>query len=242
VRFPPLLELWQDVPAKFQRLVAEDFPFAEVGERVLSIKLMNEGAGAGDPRELQRIFKFRSEDSKMVISLESELLALTTSEYRRWEIFLPKFRSVLEAFFTVYSPPMFNRVGLRFQSVLNRELVQMAGASWRDLISHPVLATAEYFADTIDELPAMEIALMLDIDPGKLRVHLNTVHLNAVGNDKKEVGFLIDTDCFVDSEKFRSVDEVIKRIERLHGYSGRIFQACITEAVHNKLQPEPVTE
>ena len=235
IKFPRVLGLSQDMPSEFQRLVSSEYPLVEVVEPLASFRLI--GANPAPTvldKPLHRTFKFKSEDTAWVLTLEPELLALTCSKYERWEDFFPRFVRVAQHVFRLYGIPLVSRVGLRFQSVLVPSRIGLSGSPWRQIVQPSVLATLEYFSGPLSDLPPLDQTIVLEIEPGKMRLKLAKV---ANGDD---VGLLIDTDCFVDSENFRSLGDCTERIIKLHEYSGRIFQSCISDDVHDRLEPRPV--
>jgi uncharacterized protein (TIGR04255 family) len=228
VRFPPVLGLLQEPPSEFQRIFAKEYPLAEFAH---SISAVLPGSPQPEKVNLSRTYSFLTPDKSWRINIESNLLALTCQKYTEWRDFRARFAVILNDFFRVYGVGLVTRVGLRYKDVINKAALGLDGATWRELIEPPVLGTVEFFTDDLDKNPGMDFALVLSIPPGSLRVGFSLVQ-----NPDKQVGFLIDTDCFSEDQKPADVGALLDCADELHKYSNSVFQACITDRLHKALQ------
>jgi uncharacterized protein (TIGR04255 family) len=232
IRFPPVMALLQEYPAQLQNLFSRDYPLAEVSEQFAAMAI-----GAADQHSATvpsgRQFRFQDLEKQWTISLESNIFALTCTKYKRWEEFRDRFNGALNQFAQVYQLPLITRFGLRYKDVIDLTALELEGRAWSDIVRPEVLQTFEFFTEDTSKLSAFQCSLILEIEHGTVRIVLGTIT-----GPNKQVGLLIDTDCYVEPANFTSTSDVHNRAEQFHAYSGRIFQGCITDYLHNVLQPE----
>jgi len=104
VRFAPLLEITQNLPAQFQREIRTRFPNFALTQNV--------GLGGGQP--FPNEYAFNSSDNLSTASLGTNFIAYTTREYSHWMSFISEVKFLLEAFTTSYGIILSTRIGLRY--------------------------------------------------------------------------------------------------------------------------------
>jgi uncharacterized protein (TIGR04255 family) len=53
-------------------------------------------------------------------------------------------------------------------------------------------------------------------------------------------GYLIDTDYFFDGKEEAREDAILARLDKFNSYSRRVFRWCITDALVERMDPQPV--
>ena len=214
LRFPPLLRLQAEPPFQFQERVRERFPiYEDTGSQLdLPPQLSRLLGNAGK----QQVHKFLSEDGMWAVSVEANFFAITCSDYLSWEQFGDNLFSSLNAFIDEYHPSFFNRIGLRYQNIIDREWIGQ-DASWADFINPSLVGPIR---DLESDLLGARSALHIQLGEGGDAVQLQhgLVELEA-RNDRC---YLLDFDYY--TELKTEPKEAENVINRLHGYSGPAFQ------------------
>jgi uncharacterized protein (TIGR04255 family) len=76
----------------------------------------------------------------------------------------------------------------------------------------------------------MNFSVELQIPPGQAKIGISWVR-----NPEGDSGILIDTDCYDEGSWDPSASDLMSRAEKLHEYTGLVFQACITDKLHTAL-------
>ena len=194
--------------------------------------MVNSPAGSNPPTPIaQRSYRFRSADNKWCVDLDQGLLALTCFDYPEWAIFRARFDAILAKLIDIYQVRLITRIGLRYKDIISKGPLGLGNRSWRELIKPGVFGTIDFFTDGLDRNPQMDFSVFLTIPPGKVRIGVTSVM-----NPEREAGILIDTDCYSEESSAASVKDVMDRADKLHDYTSTVFQACITDLLHESLQ------
>lgn len=231
VQFPDVLALIQEPPSEFQKRFSKDYPLSEIRQLIAALAV-----GPSEPQkpitQPGRTYFFSSLDKNWTVSVESKLLALTCRNYREWPEFRKRFKPLLEAMIEMYGIGVISRLGLRYQDVIVRKALGLEGHSWNELLQPEVLRSFAFFTDEIEQSPPMSASIELGIPPGKIKIALSTV----ISQETKDEGLLIDTDCFAEKNIPADVDEILKQADDLHTYTGLVFDACISDTLHQALK------
>jgi uncharacterized protein (TIGR04255 family) len=235
IRLPLILALLHEPPAELQKRIAKAYPFAEVKQMVPQLFIGPQPVPRGDESISGRAYSFANSERTWRITLEPTLVALTCSKYSTWEEFRARFAEILDLIFAIYKVSAITRVGLRYRDIIDRETLKLGNQPWSALIERDVLGTFEYFTNELEGNPPYSATIELTIPPGKVRVQVATVQ-NATGGD----GFLIDTDCYSETERVADARQLLAHSDELHEYTRTIFQACITDRLHDALGPREI--
>ncbi len=240
LKFPPILRIDAELPVAFQEHVNREFPnYSEKTNWRLEWSL-----GAKEPSRSQldtrmqptdsmKNHEFSTEDGQWKINLTRTFLALTTDSYSVWEDFKRRLDIPLKALISVYSPSHFSRIGLRYKNVIKRSALELDGVDWSKLLKPQVLgilADSETSQNVRDLQSVCEISLP-DIDSA---VRVSTRLTRDRGTD--EICYMIDSDFF--SAQKTSIDEVHSRFDDFNQHASRLFQWCITERLHQSMEPQ----
>jgi uncharacterized protein (TIGR04255 family) len=185
------------------------------------------------PSELQRGWRFQSEDGNWTVTLQEEFFALETSAYTRWADFRARLASLTAAVADTLAPSIEQRVGLRFVDEVSEPRVGTP-AGWTGLIHDAVLGPAAYppFATAVR---ATQQVVELN-GPNGTRVNLR--HGSQPLPDGSGQVYLVDTDCFRHAGRAFDVEAIVVATDDLHTLAKQVFHATITEHLYSFLKGE----
>lgn len=236
VRFPRFLPIETEPPSEFQKHVIEQFPIYEQ-RQVFQISLNVGGAGSERSDVHGKMHAFQSSDQNATIVLASDSLSVSCSKYRSWEEFIPVVAHALKAFRATYQLPILTRVGLRYVNVIARDDLGLSAYKWSDLLKPHIaggfLGTALDENDVLSKTSILTVQL-LHGDRVLLR------HGMVTQNQTKKIAYLIDSDFFNEEQRDAGLDTTLEIAGRLHTNSGRLFRWCISDTLHEAMDPQPV--
>jgi len=245
LRFPPILRIDAEAPARFQEAIRQEFPLfeekfegsvdipSEVAEQLPAEFLRLPGISGME----RRSFQFRTLDEQWTLSLTRDFIALSTSNYTRWEEFQLYFRKPFEVFLAEYSPAIFTRIGLRYQDVIRKSELGLEETPWSELLQ-PYIAgiLAVPSVDQSHIKSTMQVVEMdLSDDYGKVTIR----HGFATDKRTNEICYLIDNDFF--AEKIKDSNDVIERLNHFNLRARRLFRWSITDRLHEAMEPEAIS-
>lgn len=235
--FPAILRIDSEVPANFQGKIQEQYPiYQEAQGANLKLNFPQELAQVvGNTLSLKSgraTYQFLSADKKWKITLTRETLSVSTVEYKRWEDFKHHLETAFNAFVEEYKPPFFTRVGLRYQDLIQRSTLGLDDVSWSELLSKPIAGelSAPEIVDRITHC-INQLTIRLDDEGGMI-----LLNHGLVSNEKSEDLYLIDSDFL--TEQKTEVQNVNERLDYFNKFSGRLFRWCISERLHDSLEPQ----
>src|SRR5437879_5705973 len=116
LRFPPILRIESELPAGFQERIRGSFPVLREsnppipGMAGLPDEIMKMIAPAIQPVGAHMTREFLTADDKWKVGLTRDFLALTCTEYLRWEDFKAHLRLPFDALVQEYAPAFCVRV------------------------------------------------------------------------------------------------------------------------------------
>jgi uncharacterized protein (TIGR04255 family) len=237
LRFPPVLRIEGQPPADFQDRVRDIFPLLERGNQLTIPQIPSNIAQLiGSPiGNVQYIFMTENGENKL--ALTPQAISLTTKNYTRWEHFWGQFNPALDALMDIYKPSFFNRIGLRYQNAILREVLDLAGRPWSELLGEEILGelALPQFENNLDEARRVIRVRIPSDDSGLFLQHgLGTVEGHA------EKCYLIDLDLYTHQKI--GVRDAEPILNRFHRRAGRAFRWCISRALHDALRPRPVDD
>lgn len=239
VRFPPVLRIDAESPAKFQESIRAEYPNYEAKSPVkLPTNVppqLAEIFASELPAGGQRTHEFGSRDGVWKLSLTRSFLAMRCSDYRRWEQFRHRFSVSLDALQREYGPAYFTRIGLRYQDVLHRSKLGLAGEPWSSLLK-PAVAGFLGASEVVSDVRGMQTATLVHLpgDVGTAQMQFALAEDNATSEEV----FLIDSDYFTDQQV--ETADALARLDAFNREARRFFRWCITDQLHNAMRPGPV--
>ena len=113
------------------------------------------------------------------------------SAYEHWEQFKQRLGGPLAALLEVYAPSWFSRVGLRYQDLVRRSVLNLADRPWSTLLKQPItgLLSAPDLRATIAQTLTQTLIELAD-DRGSVNLRHGLVQ----AADPNEICYLIDND------------------------------------------------
>ena len=229
-RFPEIMKISQEVPAKFQDIVRkEGYPGL-----VSDIPVLPPGMSAVST---DKIFYFLSEGKDWKVSLAKDFIALTCSgDYSNYVDFRKRLEKVLQIFSNIYEPSYFTRIGLGHKNVANKVSLPHAKQGVETYIPKHILPE---LATPI----AVDIETLLKIsqfNDGNVKVKVDHILSRVSGKFKKkqfanEKSYIIDIDCFSES-KIGGINDVLTRCDIFKSLSWNIFQWSITDTLRDAME------
>ena len=235
LRFPTILRIEAEPPIAFQDRVRGQYPvltekkhdFLPIPQQMMS--LLGVDFRVGKPA-----FEFASEDGKWKFTLAGDFVALTTSEYERWETFKEHLALPFEGLLEIYKPAFFTRVGLRYRDVIKRSELGFKDVPWSDLLEPPVAGalSVKEISQAVTQA-AKEVTFNLPSNCGQLRI----LHGLGTSRGNQETCYVIDADFFTENKtETKDAQDIL---DKYHTEARLCFQWCITPKLHDALDPKP---
>jgi len=243
-RFPTILSIDTELPAKFQTAIRKKYPlFKENAEILLRFPNVSSAAETplADKIELppatlnRKNYEFLSADEKWKINLTREFLALSTTDYPRWEEFRAQLEQAFKPFVEIYSPVYFSRLGLRYKDIINRSELGIKDTPWSELLKPYILGMLN------DAIVGPSISASNNVTEIKLSDKLSKVRITTglvEESQTKEQAFMIDSDFFTDEKT--DIDKALEKLDFFNQRGSRLIQWTITEKLHNAMKPEKI--
>ena len=232
--FPTILRIASESPGAFQEAIRERYPryesrspamppeFSQALER---FGLANGGQGL--------IHRFLSADSTSGVALTSESVAVWTHQYSRWESFRDEVARAQQALEDVYTPSVYDRLGLRYVDLINRSDLELEDTSWNKLLKSSLVGVLgePALAPNVRHCRG-QLTLSLDKPVGSL---VRIVHGLHDDTDISQSTYVIDADFYTTTPMESS--HVIDTINQFNRLAGDFFRWTITEHLHDALAP-----
>lgn len=232
LQFPTILEINAEDPILFQKEIRNKFPYYDV-----NVEYQNEFVLTpnGEPSSVKQTaiknHMFLSLDKTIKINLTSTFIAISTSDYDRWELFRNVISEVIVSFENVYKPQIYIREGLRYVDVIQREKLGLKDVSWTELL-HPS-ALGFITLDNEDNTVAFMSEIEYKTSNGCMtRIKSGLVNIN---NNPENV-FLLDNDHFT-TDVLKPADVLIVA-NKLHDNSNNFIKGVISSKLEKALEPE----
>lgn len=240
IKFPTILAINAKEPVDFQDAIRQEYPIYQLAlesEQEISIPI------GGDflipsivQKQQNKNHSFISEDGQYKINLASGFLSLSTLKYTRWEDFLKHFETPFKKFIEIYSPPFFERIGLRYIDSFSRTQLNLNDKSWKDLIQPTWLGAISFLQEDNVITSGVDAEYLLDDKISRARIHAG---LGNVNNNPEQV-FIIDSD-FMHINNIKTID-FSNIVDYLHGNAGKFIRSAITDVLHNAMLPGDLNE
>lgn len=239
LRFPRIMTIAVDIPARFQEEIRKTFPVAQV-QRTIGFALAPSSVSMAEQAKLS--YEFLTLDKKFKLTLCDEFVSLTTSSYRRWEEFHSYLRVGVEAFLKVYEPAYFERVGLRYVDLIDRARLNLVEQPWSDLVRPQllgVLGDREVDANTVTGAATNFVRIVDGVCCSMSCGYPN----EAIVSEEARKSFgernlmVIDTDFFNVSEMVRA-DDALRLVAAYNKQVRNAFRWAIRPRLHEALGPE----
>jgi uncharacterized protein (TIGR04255 family) len=237
LRFPKILRIETESPVSFQESVRSEYPILNTS-RAIELPFLSNPQANSPPMILGQglTYEFIDKENKYKLVLSSDFIALSTSDYKKWEDFKNRLYSAIKILVDCYSPSHFDRIGLRYQDLIVRSELGLKNHEWKNLIRPPILGA--FVANDLPENDFIEalsvFACKIDNTDSVLRVHYGLARKNQL----EELGYLIDADFY--TENITEINDATRSLDYFNREAGNFFRWCITNELQKALQPDPI--
>ena len=237
LRFPTILEIASAEPSEFQKRLRPRYPlYAFEDPTALGLPKELSGLLVGLPRPMASelsVHKFLTEDSKRTVSLNRDFLALTETDYRRWEGLRPEIEFAKHAFEGVYKPAFYSRIGLRYQNQIDRAELGLGEEPWASLLNPSFLGIlgAEAVRGRVQESRSDALVRVEDVSGAFVRLRHGVTRQGPDGGE----AYVVDAD-FYTQEKGVS-EHVFEILDTFNRLAGNLFRWAISRRLHDALAP-----
>lgn len=234
LRFPTILEITATQPADFQKLIRHRYPEYTKSSTVVLPKDMAAVFGQlglpvpGD----HQVHKFTSEDGHTAIILAGDFVALTGTQYEKWELFREDILLLQRALEQIYAPSFYSRTGLRYKNRIVRSRLSLLNVEWSELLRAPFgsFLREPYLKDRIKDLKSN---ILVETDPGGCFVRI----LHGLDIQDNEETYVIDADFYTESK--RTGGDIQGVLNRFNRHTGNLFRWAISETLAVGLGTRP---
>ena len=221
LRFPEILSIETELPAKFQEGIRNIFPRYS----------LHKERGAG--KETNN-YQFTTEDGLWRVNLTSKFISISTNAYKCWEDFAAMLDLPLASFIQVYQPACFDRIGLRYLNFISRKALGLEDCAFKELITPAYLGILSF--DDINEGAAARSSVDAEIAIGGgscLKMHAGAGKIAIAGKTDNETKFVLDLDLFI-GERI-AVNHSTGVLQTLHSQAFSVFRCAITDKLHDAM-------
>ncbi len=242
LRFPPILKIGTTAPAEFQDRIRKQFPLYEQGpaspipEQVMGI-LSKSGLDNVFANHMPRLHRFITEDNARSISLQSDFIALSVTDYNRWQDFRDGFELAEREFRKLYEPQFYSRIGLRYRDVIIRGDLGLTHHPWGNLLNRDLagLLAHDKASSLVDHtLTAVQMRL-----PEIKGAHLTLQYgLRPQAEEIPTNSFFIDADIY--TEQRTDPNASFELLDQFNRVAGNTFRWGISDTLRDALGAKPV--
>ena len=240
LRFPEILTIETEIPAKFQEAIRNEFPRYSVRKEAPAPRLTGTPGNFRMENQAQKNnYQFVSADGAWRVNLTSTFISLACCRYTGWEDFAAKLDKPLAAFIQLYRPAFFERIGLRYLNFISRKALHLDDIPFRELLQNQYLGLLA--DDEINEQSTTRNAVdaELAVRGGcRAKIHAGPGMVSKNGQSDKEIKFVFDLDLYMPGNV--AVNLSAGALQTLHGQAFPIFRGAITDTLHDALEPEQV--
>ena len=236
LRFPPVLEIASEEPAKFQNLIRKKYPLYERDEGLaLSEELGDLAARLPLAARPALTHKFLVADGSRYVSVARNFVAVSETKYSKWEDFLGQVQLAKTAAEKIYLPAFYTRIGLRYVDLIDRQELGLENVAWADLVN-PSLAGILAVEPPRRFVEGITSNVVLALSLPQCNAVVRMKYGLALVEDRKV--FAIDSDFY--TEDRRETHDVTPILNEFNRIAGDLFRWAITTKLHSALKPKPV--
>jgi uncharacterized protein (TIGR04255 family) len=244
LRFPTILRIDTEIPSAYQERIRKIYPVLREKPRPDLAKSL-----PALPPDIARIlggdlsfhianaaYDFVTSDDLWTASLTRDFISLTARRYETWQDFMAHLQEPLQALFDLYEPAFFARIGLRYQDVICRSRLGLAGVPWSELLQPHIAAelASPDVASDVEQTITQTVVILEQFD-ARVRIQ------HGLGRDAQthESCYVIDSDFYTEART--ETTDVRAVLDYFNRQAGRLFQWCIKPRLHNAMEPTVIS-
>lgn len=236
LRFPRILSIDENMPAAFQDRVRGEYPHFQADSTVKLPVGLPESLAKAFQRDLalgaKKSYAFASANRSWTLKLTGDGLTLSSRSYSSWEDFRQRLATPFEALNQIYQPSFFTHVCVQYRNVIRRSQLGLESEPWLRLIQ-PRISGPLGDAALAEEVETMQARCVARLEGGVGKVDAS--YGLAMEEPTKEGVFLIDTHVYTGNQTERT--DVLATLDIFNKEARRFFRWCITDRLHQALQP-----
>lgn len=246
LRFPSILEIGARDPADFQAYVREEYPIYEKEEQDVpeiseELTELLSSVGVSAPwKSFQH--SFATEDGSRDVKLSRDSLSVTERDYTEWDELRAEIQLARTALEEVYEPSFYQRIGLRYRDVINREALGLEDTGWDELLEPALIGLLgpEFLRGQIDQVYTQSsIRLTEGVPDAAVTLRHGLAEFEEENGENTEV-YLIDADFFTTSKA--EGNDVVEILDTFNRVAGNLFRWAISDQLREALDPVPVDD
>ncbi|MGC2162788.1 MAG: TIGR04255 family protein [Silvibacterium sp.] len=234
-RFPPLLRIETEIPAKFQETLRGEFPlFQEIIPLSFATPEIMKIFQSSNVIPSAKTFTFTSADGGWSLALNRESISLTCRKYSRWNEFREKWEKTLTALHAVYEPQFLLRLGLRYRDVISKGRLGLQDVPWHDLLSRGIVGVVHTPIEPLLDTSWSQTVFKLQRGNTQVLLQHGLQPIPPSG----EKCYIFDADFSTQSRT--EPHHALDAFQYFNKRSWYFFRACIADRLHNAMQPESI--
>ena len=243
-RFPTILSISSQPPAKFQEEIRGEYPWYEQ-QGSSDVPDMPVAIRESLPAEIRDAlpglglvqgpasYSFQNADRTRTITLAQDSIAVSESHYRQWDDFKAEVERAESILREIYAPSFYTRVGLRYRDVLDRSEYGLDSVPWSDLLNPVFLGVlgSNEIARDVEQSQTRILLTIPDVEGGRVWLQ----HGIAMRDDGGSPVYLIDADFFTLTRC--NHDAAFKAANKFNKWGGHLFRWAITNTLRAALEP-----
>lgn len=228
LRFPTILNINATDPVQFQEAIKKDYPFYR--KIIQENEFVVNDVKSSVIKEINH--EFVSADKKSKVNLTSSFMAISSLTYNQWESFRETIKAIREVFESIYQPPFYTRVGLRYKDVIDRTRFGLQDKGWIDLIQPSVLGIINVSNQSTLKQWSVNSEFTYEGTDIATKQQLNL----AIKVDDPLPVMVFDCDYFKMGNL--QIDTIYEISNQLHDKSSTFLRNSITEELHQAMNPQ----
>ena len=235
LKFPTILEINTERPAKFQNEIRNDYPLFEIEQPALPKELEQFMSSFPIPSAPEvSIYKFITADGTKLISLGPEFVAFKDSNYIRWEKFSKEIARAQQALEKIYKPAFYTRIGLRYKDMIDKVKLGIEDESWEELLNPSLLgllSAPDNVGGHVDLIQSEASLVIEEVPGGRATIR----HGKGKRKNNQSEVYLIDIDFYTTQRS--NGNDVLETLNKFNRLSGDFFRWAITDRLRSVLEP-----
>lgn len=233
-RFPAILNIELEVPAKFQEAVRSEYPIFQesVAANFAPPELLKLLSNA-NALPSGKTYEFQSINGEWKIVLTRQSFSLTCTKYKRWDEFQRRLELPFAALTSAYSPELFVRIGLRYRDLISRERLGLTDVGWGELLQPGFVDIFHTPFAPMLLRSWQQVTLRLPRPDTQVTVQHGLLQASPQG----EICYVFDSDFSTESRTEPSNAIDLLRFFNRHSWS--VFRSWISDRLHTAMEPEP---
>ena len=246
LRFPTILSISSEPPAKFQEEIRREYPWYAQQGQTDAPDIPAEIRGSLPPEFRDAIpsfglmqglisHTFENEDRTRAIQLTQDSVAVRDRRYDQWDGFRTEIERTESVLREIYAPAFYTRIGLRYRDVLDRRQYGLESVPWSNLLNPDFLGVlgSQEIAQDVVQSHTQVLLTIPDVDGGQVVLQ----HGLVVREGDDPPAYVIDADF--STQNRCDHDGAFKAAGKFNRWAGHLFRWAISDDFRMAMGPRP---